>query len=76
MVYINYSVSNSTDYSIACQECGFTSGEAEDFLNLTGDMLCHSCYDDIVSDPDILYKEEEARKSRALADALNVDYLD
>jgi len=76
MVYINYSVSNSPDYSVVCHECGFTSGEAEDFLNLIDGMLCHSCYDDIVLDPDILYKEEEARKSRALADALNVDYLD
>ena len=76
MVYTNYSVTNSSDYSIVCQECGFTSADSEDFINLVDGMLCHGCYDDIVLDSDTLYKEEEVRKSRALADVLNTDYLD
>ena len=61
-----------------CAGCGYISSDIEDFTTLTGGALCHGCYDDTVgySHAVYLYEEEEARKSRALADSINTDYSD
>ena len=60
-----------------CAGCGYASSDIQDFVALTGGVLCHSCYDDTVGYKHTVYLyEEEARKARVLTDAINTDYFE
>lgn len=66
-----------TEVIAECAGCGYISSDIEDFVALTGGALCHGCFDDTVGYSHAVYLyEEEARKSRALADSINTDYFD
>ena len=70
MVYVNYG-KLILEGDNTCKECGYASSEAEAFMILTDGMLCHDCYDRACH-----LKDEDLRKSEAVAYAINVDYLD
>ena len=66
-----------TEVIAECVGWGYISNDLEDFVVLTGGVLCHSCYDDTVGYKHTVYLyEEEARKARVLTDAINTDYFE
>ena len=73
---------------VTCVTCHYKSTKKEDFVHMTNkdsakyggknNPVCHSCYDDTLGYSDAVkqFMEEEYRKARALADAINTDYFE
>jgi len=67
--------------STTCTTCNYKSKEKEDFVEVTiqetGEVspVCHSCYDNYMTEVDAARYEAQSVQAERLSQAINTDYL-